>query len=372
MFFEKIKKKKKLKIAMLASNVTRIPPFPPEKYLPSGWSGSTELVAHSITEELVKRGHDVTLFASGNSQTSAKLISVTDRSTFEKGDLKIHREFELMLISKAYSMAKEGHFDVIHSHYDIQTAHFAPLVDTPTVSTLHCPIGFWYDKRILYHYKNTQWYVSISNDQRRELPDLNYATTVYNGVPVDDIPFSDKKENFLMIVGRLVKEKGADIAIRVALKANIPLYIFGPVDDNSEYWEKEIKLFVDNKKVVYMGMRPRKEVFQYISKAKAILMPVRWAEPFGLVVAEAMAAGTPSIVFPLGSMQELVEDGKTGYIVKNEEEMIARINDLNKINPTLCRTIAHERFSIKAMVTGYEDVYYKIISKNNKKQLRSY
>lgn len=359
--------KKKLKIAILASNVTRIPPFPPEKYLPAGWSGSTELVAYSVSEELTKRGHEVTLFASGNSETSAKLVSVTNRSAFEEGNLKTHKEFENILISKAYSLAREGHFDIIHSHYDTPTAYFAPLVKTPTVSTLHCPIGFWYDKKILHNFKDTQWYVSISNEQRRELPDLKYAATVYNGVPVHDIPFSDKKENFIMTVGRLVKEKGADIAIKVALRANIPLYIFGPVDNNSDYWEKEIKPFVDNKKVIYMGMRPRKEVFQYMSKSKAILMPIRWSEPFGLAVAEAMAAGTPSIVFPQGSMQELVEDGKTGYIAKSEEEMLARINDLDKINPSVCRTIAHEKFSIEAMVTGYENVYYKIIENNKKR-----
>ena len=355
--------KRKLRIAILASNVTRIPPFPPDKYLPSGWSGSTELVAHSITEELVKRGHDVTLFASGNSKTSAKLVSIAKRSSFENGDLKIHKDFENILISKAYKLAKEGNFDIIHSHYDTPTAYFAPLVDTPTVSTLHCPIGFWYDKRILNHFKDTQWYISISDEQRKGLPNLNYAATVYNGIPINDIPFSATKENYVMIAGRVVKEKGVDIAIRAALKADVPLYIFGPVDDNSPYWKNEIEPFVDNDKIRYMGMVPRQEVFRYMSKARAILMPIRWNEPFGLVVAEAMSAGTPSIVFPLGSMAELVEDGKTGYIVHNEDEMVQRIKDIDQIDAHTCRVVAEKRFSIEAMVTGYENAYYKIIDK---------
>ena len=351
-----------MRIAILASNVTRIPPFPPKKYLPSGWSGSTELVVYSITEELVKRGHDVTLFASGNSKTSAKLVSVTDRSTFENGDLKVHKEFENILISKAYSLARKGNFDVIHSHYDTPTAYFAPLVDTPTISTLHCPIGFWYDKRILSKFKNTQWYVSISNEQRRELPNLKYAATIYNGVPIHNIPFSVQKENFIMIVGRVVKEKGVDIAIRVALEVDIPLYIFGPVDNKSEYWDNEIKPFVDNKKVIYMGMKSREEVFEWMSKAKAILMPIQWSEPFGLVVAEAMAAGTPSIAFPMGSMLELIQNGKTGYIVSDEKEMTARIADLDRIDPRTCHAIAQEKFSIETMVTDYENVYNKIMA----------
>ncbi len=351
----------RLRIAILASNVTRIPPIPPEKYLNPGWSGSTEIMVNAITEELVKRGHDVTLFASGNSETNAKLISINDISSYESGDLLIHKDFENILISKAYKLAKEGNFDIIHSHFDTPTAYFAPLVDTPTISTLHNPIGFWYDKRILNAFKCTQWYASISNEQRKDLPDLNYIATVYNGIPIQDIPFSDVKENYVMIAGRIVKEKGVDIAIRVASQANIPLYIFGPIDEGSEYWEKEIKPFVDNEKVKYMGMVPRQEIYHYMSKAKAILMPLRWKEPFGLVVAEAMATGTPSIVFPLGSMAEIVENGKTGYIVQDENEMAHRIGDLGLIDPHVCRAEAKKRFSIEAMVNSYEDAYYKIL-----------
>jgi len=356
--------KKKLRIAILASNALRIPPNPPEKYVPPAWSGAPETIVHYITEKLVEMGHDVTLFAAGDSDTKAKLVSISDKSSYGNDCLPDHKQYEYMLVSKAYEMAKNGDFDIIHSHFDIVTAYFAPLVDTPTVSTLHSPIGTTPVKEILHHFKNTQWYVSISDAQREDIPDLNYAATVYNGIPIDEIPFSDSKENYVMCAARITPEKGTDIAIRVALKANIPLYIFGSVDKDGEYWKKEIEPFVDDEKIHYMGMVPRQELLKYMSKAKAFLMPIRWREPFGLVVAEAMAAGTPSIAFPNGSMKELIDDGETGYIVQNEEEMVQRLSDLSSISPQLCRDRVCARFSIDMMAAKYEKVYYDILSKS--------
>lgn len=356
---------RKLRIAMLASNVIRIPPTPPDKYVPAGWSGAPESIVHYITEKLVEMGHDVTLFASGDTDTNAKLVSIADKSSYNSGSIADHQQYEYMLVSKAYSLAKDGNFDIIHSHFDTVTSYFAPLVDTPTVSTLHSPLGSMPNRDILHHFKDTQWYISISDSQREDLPDLNYAATVYNGVPIHDIPFSETKENYIVCAARIMPEKGIDIAIRVAKEVNIPLYIFGSVDKNSEYWKKEIEPFIDNESIFYMGMVPRKELLEYISKAKVFLMPIRWKEPFGLTVAEAMATGTPTIAFPQGSMRELIDDGETGYIVQDEKEMAQRINDLGAISPQLCRERASKRFSIDAMAAGYEKAYYDIL--NNKK-----
>jgi glycosyltransferase involved in cell wall biosynthesis len=325
------------------------------------------LVVHSLTEELVKRGHDVTLFASGNNDTRAKLVSIADISSYESGDLDVHLDFENVLISKAYSIAKNGNFDIIHSHCDISTAYYAPLVDTPTVSTLHCPIGYWYDKRIIEYFKDTQWYVSISNERRKDMSNLNYISTVDNGINVDDMPFSEKKDNYVMVVGRIVKEKGIDVAIRAASLAKVQLYIFGPVDNTSEYWKNEIEPYVDGVLVKYMGIVAQEEVFKYMSKALAVLMPIKWQEPFGLVVAEAMAAGTPSIAFPHGSMNELITNGKIGYIVEFEAKMSNAINNIHKINPQDCRKEAQKRFSITAMADGYEKAYKTVISLANQK-----
>ena len=353
---------KKLRIAMLASNALRIPPTPPDQYIPSGWSGAPETIVHYITEKLVEMGHDVTLFASGDTETTAKLISIADKSSYGEGLLQDHKQYEYMLASKAYELAKEGNFDIIHSHFDIVTAYFAPLVDTPTVSTLHSPIGLTPVKEILQHFKDSQWYISISDAQRQDIPDLNYAATVYNGIPIDEIPFSDSKDNFVMCAARITPEKGTDIAINVALEANIPLYIFGSADKDSEFWKNKIAPFIDDKKIRYMGMVPRQELLQYMSKAKALLMPIRWEEPFGLVVVEAMATGTPSIAFPNGSMEELIDDGETGYIVKDEQEMVQRLNNMGVINPQLCRDRVSAKYSIDTMAKNYEKAYYDILN----------
>jgi len=360
---------RKLRIAILASNTLRIPPYPPEKYIPNGWAGAVETVVHSITEKLVEMGHDVTLFAAGDSDTKAKLVSISDKSSYENGHLADNKEYEYMLISKAYEMAKNGDFDIIHSHFDRSTLYFAPLVDTPTVTTLHSRIGIKPDKDLLYFFKDTQWYISISDAQREDNPKLQFAATVYNGIPIDEIPFSDTKENYVMCASRVMSEKGTDIAIRVAKEANIPLYIFGPVDKESEFWKKDIEPFIDNENVFYMGMVPRKELYIYMSKARAFLAPIRWREPFGLTVAEAMATGTPAIAFPHGSMRELIDDGETGYIVQDEKEMVQRISDSSSINSQLCRDRVSQRFSIDAMAAGYEKAYYHIIEQTNKSKI---
>lgn len=224
----------KLKIGILASNVIRVPPIPPEKYVPSGWSGAPELIVHFISEGLIKRGHQVSLFASGDSETQAKLVSATEQSSFLAGKLKQHESYEYLLISKAYQIAAQENFDIIHSHFDIKSAHFAVFSKVPTISTLHSPLTGTI-KEILEHYKDnkdTQYYAGISNNQRKSLLDLKYAVTAYNGVEVEKIPFSEEKEDYLVFAGRLVKEKGVAEAIEVARKSNHRLFIFGSVKED--------------------------------------------------------------------------------------------------------------------------------------------
>lgn len=355
---------KKLRIGMLASNVIRIPPVPPEKYVPKGWSGAPELVVHHLTEELVRRGHDVTLFASGDSKTNAKLVSVTKGAMFFEVGKGPHEQYENMLVSKAYQMARNGHFDIIHSHFDLRSIYYAPLVDTPTISTLHSPLD-GLCKEIMRHFKKTQYYASISDNQRNPIPDLQYAVTAYNGVEMEKIPFygKEKKQNYFVFAGRVMDIKGVAEAIEVAQRTRMRLIIFGSVDEKSEYWIQKIKPFVDGEQIIYKGMVPREELFEYLGRARAFLFPLKWEEPFGLVTIEAMAAGTPTISFRRGSLPEIINDGKTGFLCDTIDEMIDAVSKVENINPADCRKRVEDMFTISKVVDRYEQAYYSILEK---------
>ena len=354
---------KKLRIAVLASNFIRIPPRP--KDIPPQCSGAPEMMISLITEGLAKRGHDVTLFASGDSKTKGKLISVTKRATGTDPNIgftpsKPHVPYEYLLISKCYQMAKKGYFDIIHSHFDFPSAFFAPLVKTPTISTLHSPL-LGTRKFILSFFKNTQYYISISNTQRKPLPDLNYAATIYHGLQLKKIPFSKSSENYLVATGRIHPSKGIKEAILVTKKINSKLILMGSHGDD-DYWKKEIQPQIDNKQIIYKGFLPQKEMFEIIKKARIYILPLQWEEPFGLTLTESMAAGTPVIAFDRGSAKEVIKDGKTGFLVKNIEEMIKAIKKINKIKREDCRKWVEEKFTIERMVSDYEKIYYQILN----------
>lgn len=357
---------KKLKIAMLASNLIRIPPTP--KFLRQGRAGAAESVVYGISEELVKRGHDVTLFASGNSKTSARLVNVTQKDSLRDRNIGVnnHIPYEHLLISKAYQMAAKGQFDIIHSHFDIRTAFYAPLVSTPTISTLHSPLDSYNTQKILKFYTNTQYYVSISDSQRKPLPNLNYIATIYHGLNnLEKMKFSTKPGDYLLFVGRFREEKGVSEAIQVARKTNNKLILLGEAhSDQLEYWNKKIKPFIKGK-ITKRGFLSRKLVFQYMRNAKALLFPIQWEEPFGLVMIEAMACGTPVIAFNRGSVSEIIDEGKTGFIVKpwtkqgkpNVEGLIAALKNIDEIDRMECRRHVQKKFTVESMVDGYEAAY---------------
>jgi len=363
---------KKIRIAVLASNFIRIPPEP--KDIPLQCSGAPEMIASQITEELVKRGHDVTLFASGDSKTNAKLISVTKKATSKDskigfiptlytsegktaGSSRFHEPYELLLIEKAYKMA--ANFDIIHSHFDTMSAFFAPLVKTPTVSTLHSPLA-GLKKIILNNFKNTQYYISISNSQRKTLPNLKYAATIHHGLDLKKIPLNLKPDNYLVFTGRIHPSKGVKEAIEAAKKANIPLIIMGK-HGNDEYWKEKIMPQIDNKKIIYKGFLSQKEMYKIIGKARAYIFPLQWEEPFGLTLIESMACGTPVISFDKGSVSEIVKNDKTGFIVKNNNEIVEAIKKIDRIDRKKCRKWMEKNFSIKKMIDDYEKTFLKIL-----------
>jgi len=360
--------KRKLKIAVLASNLIPIPPKPRE--IPPQWSGAPEKIISQITDGLVKRGHKVFLFASGDSRTRAKLISVVKKSTFKNEKLRrvgerfwVHSSFlDSLLMAKAFEMAKRNFFDIIHSHFYnfLPAIFFTPFVKTPSVCTLHDFLGGT-RKEILKEYKNSQYYVSISNSQRKPLPDLNYIATIYHGIDLRKIPFGKKAEDFLIFSGRIHPDKGVKEAIEVARMAKKKILIFGSHAEN-DYWKKEIKPKIDGKWVIYKGYLPEKEYYRFLKKALAFIFPLQWEEPFGITVIEAMAAGTPVITFPRGSMAEIVKNGKTGFLVKTLDEMLEKIKEIGKIKREDCRKWVEENFTVEKMVENYEKVFYKILS----------
>ena len=357
-----------LRVAMLASNVLRIPPT--REYVPNGWSGAPEWSVYGITEELVKKGLDITLFASGNSKTSAKLESIHPLDSYSDPmiGIKRHVDYEIELISHAYALAQKGEFDIIHSHIPTRSASFSELARIPTVTTLHFPLDTG-EGGILKNMKNSQYHVSISNTQRESAPDLNFVATVYHGVNTELISWGKQKEDYLVYAGRIVPEKGVDLAIEIAKRADKKLLILGsPVSEENGFWKEKIRPNLNQRNIIYEGFKNRDEVLEYFKRAAAFIFPLQWSEPFGLVMIEAMACGTPVIAYNRGSVSEVVKDGETGFVInetgdkeKDLEAMVKAVNNLNKINPLDCRRHVEDNFNIRQEAENYLDLYKKII-----------
>lgn len=371
-----------MRIAILASNLIKIPPKP--KDVPAGFSGAPEEIVSRITEALVARGHKVTLFASGDSRTRAKLVSVTSHATAKDKNIGIgpHEAYEYSLISRCYLMAKDGKFDIIHSHVNKKSLYFAPLVETPTVTTLHSPLDKM--ENIMKDYKQTQYYVSISDAQREAIPDLNYISTIYHGLDLSTYPFDKKGGESLVYVGRIMPEKGVDTAIKVSQQTNRKLIILGwAARQSMKYYQDKVKPYINGKDIQNHGFISRKSLKEYLKNAKALLFPIQWEEPFGLVMIEAMACGTPVVAYARGSVPEVVKDGETGFIVNSSDndkrgdfvikktgleglvEAVQRINmmeseEYQKMRLD-CRHCVEEKFTVEKMVDEYEKVYQKIV-----------
>jgi glycosyltransferase involved in cell wall biosynthesis len=364
---------RKLNIYVLASNLIPVPPKP--KDLPGGFSGAPEQMVHVITEGLVKRGHKVTLFASGDSKTKAKLFPTVKIATSKVPDVRFgthlsqHFPYQLHGIAQCYREARknESKIDVIHSHFMFPSALFSSLVKIPTVSTCHSPLrGLWSASRtIMSTFTENHYYVSISDAQRKHQPDLKYIRTIYHGVDLNRIKWSNNPKDYAVIVGRISPQKGTELAIKVAKQAKLPLYIFGGHEDN-DYWNKKIKPHIDNRSVIYKNFVPQEEVFKYVASAKVMLFPIDVEEAFGLAMIEALAAGTPVIAFNRGSVPEIIEDGKNGFIVEDAKGMSAALKNIDQIDRAYCRKSVENKFSLEKMIDGYEDLFYKLASKHGK------
>jgi glycosyltransferase involved in cell wall biosynthesis len=341
-----------MRIAQIAPIIERVPP---KKY------GGTERVVHALTEELVKRGHDVTLFASGDSITSAKLFSVYPKSLREARlkDIYGSNIWSMLSIGMAYSMQKS--FDIIHDHSGYLSLPTANIAETPVVVTMHGPITT--DVRKIYDRLRNPHLVTISNSQGFPAPTLNYAGTVYNGLYLEDYPFSEEHDGYLLFVGRISMEKGVHHAIEVAQELDMPLIIAAKLETVDEpYFHQYIKPLL-SEQIKWIGEVDEKERNLLMSKAKCFLHPVTWREPFGLTLIEAMACGCPVIAFDKGSIPEIIRNGETGFVVQDIEGMLDAVLSVDTIDRNKCREHALTNFSAQKMAEGYEAVYKKILEK---------
>jgi glycosyltransferase involved in cell wall biosynthesis len=337
-----------MRVAMISPLEMRVPP--------PGYGGS-ELIVSLLTEEFVRRGHDVTLFASGDSVTGAKLVPGCERylrGTDRKKDI-------LTMLSVTSCMERAGDFDIIHNHTTLEGLATAGLVATPMLSTLHGGLGG--DWLLLFE-RYRGWYNTISRSAKSLLPDKSrFAGVIYNAIDVETFPFNaGPRDDYLLYLSRISREKGTHLAIEVARRAGRRLVIAGNIDDTDRpYFESEVLPRVDGDAITYVGEANSVQKRELFANAQCLLAPITWNEPFGLFMAEAMACGTPVVAFRMGSVPEVVEDGVTGYVVTTVGEMVEALDRLDGISPEACRRRVEERFSTARMADDYMAAYEQVL-----------
>lgn len=334
-----------MKIAILSPIAWRTPPA---KY------GPWEQVASNIAEGLVEMNMDVTLFATGNSITKGKLEFVTHEGYAENPRID-PKVWECLHISNL--MEQAGQFDIIHNHFDFLPLTYSCLIQTPMVTTIH---GFSSPNIVPVYkkYNSNNFYVSISNADRA--PELEYIATVYNGLNSNEFSYCESAKEYLLFFGRIHPEKGTSESIQIAKKSGRKLIISGIIQDQ-EYFDSKVKPFVNDDDIVFVGNSAPKERDKLLGEAFALLHPISFNEPFGLSVAEAMMCGTPVIAFNLGSMPELIMDGKTGFLVDTIEQAAEAVSNIKTIERKHCREWALSKFSREKMTEGYLNIYNQIL-----------
>jgi len=334
-----------MRVAILSPVAWRTPP---RHY------GPWEQIASNIAEGMVKKGAEVTLFATGDSITAGKLESVCAQG-YEEDRNQDAKVLECLHISNL--MEKADQFDIIHNNFDFLPLTYSGLIKTPVITTIH---GFSSQKIIPVYkkYNSIGHYVSISNADRS--PDLDYLATVYNGLNVEDFDFVDQPEDYLLYFGRIHHDKGCAEAIAIAQKSKRKLLIAGIVQD-ANYYREKVEPYL-NDQIQYIGHAGPEKRNKLLGKAAALLHPINFNEPFGMSVAEAMMCGTPVIAFNKGSMPELIQPGKTGYLINTIDEAVEAVSSLNNIQRGDCREWAKSKFSSNKMVDDYFELYKKVLS----------
>jgi glycosyltransferase involved in cell wall biosynthesis len=332
-------------IAMLSPIAWRTPP---RHY------GPWESVASLLTEGLVARGHDVTLFATADSQTSARLHAVCPRG-YEEDRSLMPKVWECLHISELFEQS--DHYDVIHNHFDFLPLTYSSLTTTPVVTTIH---GFSSPGIVPVYkkYNGRTFYVSISDADR--CPDLDYIKTIHHGIDLKLFDFQPDPDDYLLFFGRIHQDKGTREALNIAEACGKKLILAGIIQDQA-YFDQYVAAHIDSDRAIYLGSVGPAERNRLLGKARALLHPIQFDEPFGLSVIESMACGTPVIAFDRGSMPELIENGTSGFLVNTVDEAVAAVARIQEIDRARCRRHVERHFTVERMIHEYIHVYEMIL-----------
>jgi glycosyltransferase involved in cell wall biosynthesis len=333
-----------------------------ESVPPRGYGG-TERVVSYLTEELVRQGHEVTLFASGDSKTSAKLFPISQRSLRLDQNCVDPMILHTLLVEKIFEHASG--FDIIHSHIDYliyPMARKSPAA--PVLSTLHGRLDLPHYIPLYKEFPDMP-VISISDAQRKPLPWINWQATVHHGLPKNLYSFREQRGGYLAFVGRMSPEKRVDLAVEIAIKSGMSLKIAAKVDKNDREYFESIRHVLDHPLVDFIGEIPEDHKNDFIGNAAALVFPIDWPEPFGLVMIEALACGTPVIARRCGSVPEIIEHGKTGFIVDMVDEAVEAVRQIPAISRRQCREAFEARFTNELMAKNYLSVYHQYLKRIN-------
>lgn len=329
---------------------------PPRNY------GGTERVIASLVEALVQLGHDVTLFATGDSQTSAELVPYVPEAFNFDPSVEVEA-YHLAMLADIYHQAER--FDVIHSHLDYLALPFSRWTTVPTVHTMHGRLDLPHQQAVFPAYRDCN-YVSISKKQQSFLPQLNWVGTVYHSVDVGSFPFKETPGEYLAFIGRISPEKGPEHAIAIAKAAGIPLKIAAKVDEKDrEYHERVVEPLLDDPLIEFLGAVDEERKRELLINSRALILPLEWDEPFGMVFIEALACGVPILTRPRGSVPEILRDGVTGYACRSNEELVEAAKRVDRVSRAGCREYAERHFDIHRLALEYVNIFARVANRRS-------
>src|SRR5579862_5023681 len=329
--------------------------------VPPRFYGGTERVVHWLTEELVALGNEVTLFASGDSRTTAKLHSTWPRALRLDGSVRDPNALHMVMLERVRRKCDDEEFDFLHFHLDYYPFSLFYRQPTPFLTTLHGRLDLPEHQPVFHTFSKVP-VVSISNSQRRPVPQANWVRTIHHGLPEQLLTPRPVTPAYLAVLGRIAPEKGVDRAIRIAVRCGIPLKIAAKVDRaDQEYYDEVIRPMMDHSLVEYIGEISDHEKSDFLSGALGLLVPIDWPEPFGLVMIEAMACGTPVIAYNRGSVPEIVDQGLTGFVVEDEISAVATVNRLSGLDRDAIRKQFETRFTARRMALDYLAAYRSLM-----------